>query len=113
MVATHGLRLRQPNVMPAAQIFRMLLEGGAAALNHAGQLGKIQPGYKADLIAIDLDQPHLYPSDNWQNTLLECVNANDVTDTMVDGQFLMRNRQVLTLDQERIMAEARNYARPL
>lgn len=110
MVATHGLRLRQHNVMPAAQIFRMLLEGGAAALNHAGQLGKIKPGYKADLIAIDLNQPHLYPSGNWQNTLLECVNANDVTDTMVDGQFLMRNRQVLTLDQERIIAEARNYA---
>ncbi|XRF77513.1 hypothetical protein OGM84_03525 [Pediococcus acidilactici] len=64
-------------------------------------------------VAIDLDQPHLYPSDNWQNTLLECVNANDVTDTIVDGQFLMRNRQVLTLDQERIMAEARNYACPL
>jgi 5-methylthioadenosine/S-adenosylhomocysteine deaminase len=105
----HGVQHNIPNIMPAQQIFNIILNGGADALNETGQLGKIEPGYKADLISIDLNQPHLYPSGNWQNTLLESVNANDVTDMIVGGKILMRNREVLTLDRERIMHDARQF----
>ena len=51
-------------------------------------------------------QPHLYPTGNLVNTLLECVTAGDVCDNIVNGKILMRDREVLTLDEEKIMKEA-------
>ena len=56
-----------------------------------------------------MDQPHLCPTGNKIHTLLECVNAGDVADMVVNGRVLMKNRSVLTMDEERIMYEARAY----
>ena len=92
---------------PAKTILSMALEGGAAALGEVGSLGKLKEGYKADLIGIDLWQPHLLPSGNLVNTLVESVNANDVVHMIVDGKLVMKNREVLTMDEEKIMWEAK------
>ncbi|MBS5606757.1 MAG: amidohydrolase family protein, partial [Enterocloster asparagiformis] len=97
----HGVPNRNPKVMPAETILRMVLEGGAAALGEEGQLGRVEAGYKADLIGIDMNQPHLCPTGDQIHTLLECVNAGDVSDMVVGGRVLMKNRTVLTLDEER------------
>lgn len=43
------------------------------------------------------------------NTLLECVTASDVCDMVVDGRLLMKNREILTLDEEKIFYEAMKY----
>lgn len=98
----HGVPGHKANIMPATTVFNMIWQGGAAALNQSGQLGRIAPGYQADLIAIDTDTPHLWGSGSWTNTLLEGVNANDVSHSMVAGKWLMKNREVLTMDVERI-----------
>ena len=71
--------------------------------------GKIEAGAKADFITIDLMKPHLYPTGNLVNTLLECVTAADVCDSVVEGKILMKDRQILTLDEEKILAEAAEY----
>ena len=105
----HGVPNRNPKVMPAENIFKIILEGGAAALNEKGSLGRIAPGYKADLISINMDQPHLLPTGNQIHTLFECANAGDVWDMVVDGKMLMKDRQVLTLDEEKILYESRKY----
>ena len=105
----HGVPNRNPKVMPAETILRMVLEGGAAALGEEGQLGRVEAGYKADLIGIDMNQPHLCPTGDKIHTLLECVNAGDVSDMVVGGRVLMKNRTVLTLDEERILYESRKY----
>ncbi len=105
----HGVPNRNPKVMPAETILRMVLEGGAAALGEEGQLGRLEAGYKADLIGIDMNQPHLCPTGDQIHTLLECVNAGDVSDMVVGGRVLMKNRTVLTLDEERILYESRKY----
>ena len=105
----HGVPNRNPKVMPAETILRMVLEGGAAALGEEGQLGRLEAGYKADLIGIDMNQPHLCPTGDKIHTLLECVNAGDVSDMVVGGRVLMKNRTVLTLDEERILYESRKY----
>lgn len=107
----HGVQKHISNIMPSKRIFDMTITNGAQILNEQGSLGKIKAGYKADLIGININQPHLYPSGNWQNTLLESVNANDVTEMIIGGKFIMRNREVLTLDQERIMFEARKWSK--
>lgn len=105
----HGVPNRNPKVMPAKTILHMALEGGAAALGEEGQLGRVEAGYKADLIGIDMNQPHLCPTGDKIHTLLECVNAGDVSDMVVGGRVLMKNRTVLTLDEERILYESRRY----
>lgn len=91
----------------------MATEGGANALDESGCLGRIEKGYKADLISIDLEQPHLLPTGSYIHTLLECVNANDVMDMIVEGKALMRNREVLTLDEEKILFEAKLYRKEM
>lgn len=109
----HGVPNRNPKVMPAENTFRMVLEGGAAALNEKDSLGRVQEGYQADLISINLDQPHLTPSGNLLHTLFECVNANDVSDMFVNGKLIMKDREVLTMDEERILYDAKKYQESL
>lgn len=105
----HGVPNGNPKVMPAEHILKMATEGGANALNETGSLGRVEEGYKADLISIDWNQPHLLPTGSYIRSLLECVNANDVNDMIVAGKVLMRDREVFTLDEERILFEAKQF----
>lgn len=109
----HGVPNGNPKVMPAETIFKIVLEGGAAALDEEGCLGRIEAGYKADIISINMDQPHLCPTGNKLHTLFECVNAGDVSDMIVGGRVLMKDREVLSMDEERIMYESKQYMESL
>lgn len=110
MNVTHGVSEANPVIMPAETILNMAVCGGAAVMGEEGKLGAVAEGYLADLISINIDQPHLLTG-NLTHTLLESVNAGDVSDMMVGGSWVMRNREVLTLDEEKIMNEAGRYWR--
>ena len=71
--------------------------------------GSIAVGKEADFITISLRQPHLYPTGNLVNTLLECVTAADVCDNVVRGKILMKDHAVQTLDEARVLAKAERY----
>ena len=105
----HGVPYRNPKVMPAETLFCMMYEGGAAAIDEAGSCGRIEKGYRADLIGVDIDQPHMMPTGNLLHTLFECGDAGDVKEMIVGGKLLMKNREVLTMDEEKILYEAREY----
>lgn len=105
----HGVPNRNPKVMPAELLFRMLLEGGAAAIDEEGQCGRIEAGYKADMISVNLDAGRLIPSGNLLHTMFECAESGDVRDMIVGGEVLMENREVKKLDEERIHFEALEY----
>lgn len=109
MNAVWGSRNGNPRIMPAKTILEMATKAGAAVLGEEGRLGALKKGYRADLISIDLDQPHLFPTRNLVHTLLECVTAADVKDSIVDGKFLMRDRTICTLDEEKILWQAREF----
>ena len=104
MNAGIGVKIADPAIMPAKTILKMVSENGYRLMHEDG--GKIEVGKKADFITINLRQPHLFPTGNLVNTLLECVTAADVCDNVVDGQILMRDRKVLTLDEDQIMKDA-------
>lgn len=106
MSVTHGVKSADSACIPARTILKMATQGGANVL-FADHLGTIEQGNKADLIALNMDQPHLLPSSNVVHTVLESASGNDVASMIVDGNIVMENRQVLTLDEERIMAEAK------
>lgn len=107
MNAAWGVQSQNPAIMPAAKILAMATEQGYQLMDEKG--GKIEAGAKADFITIDLMKPHLYPTGSLVNTLLECVTAADVCDSVVEGKILMKDRQILTLDEEKILAEAAEY----
>jgi 5-methylthioadenosine/S-adenosylhomocysteine deaminase len=74
--------------------------GGARALGLEQQTGSLEPGKKADLIALDLDEPGWGPSGGQDvyTALVYAVNGNFVRDVMVDGAWLMRAGKLLTID---------------
>ncbi|WP_077602582.1 amidohydrolase family protein [Oceanobacillus sojae] len=107
MRAFWGVPVFDPVVMPSKSILEMATLGGAKAMLQDEQLGTIEVGKKADMILINTDQPHIAPTHQLTNTLIESANSNDVSDVIVNGRILMKNREVLTLDEERIKYESK------
>jgi 5-methylthioadenosine/S-adenosylhomocysteine deaminase len=105
----HKLIANDPTVVSASQAFEMATVGGARSLHMEKDIGSLEPGKRADLIIIDLDAPHLTPMYNIYTHLVYSTKSSDVTDTIVNGRVLMRNRRLLSLDEAAITAAARQY----
>jgi 5-methylthioadenosine/S-adenosylhomocysteine deaminase len=73
-------------------------------------MGVLRIGAPADLILINLDAPHMRPIHSLTANLVHSAKGSDVTDVLVDGRWLMQNRELKTLDEERILAEAETHA---
>lgn len=101
-----------PQLIPAATALNIATRNGAK-LQGREDTGSLEVGKKADIIAIDLSRPHLFP--NIDPLALMCYSAqgSDVVMTMVDGQILYENGQFLTLDAEKIMHDAAKVAEKL
>lgn len=104
--AVRGVGAADSQVMPAGTLLKMATQGGAAAMMEEGG-GRIAPGAPADIIALNAAQPHLWPTQNLVNTLVESASGRDVVHMIVDGQLVMEDRQVLTMDEQAILFQAR------
>lgn len=82
----------------------------AKALNMKDQIGIISQGAFADLIFLDLKSPSLFPNNDIISSLRYCANGAEVTSVMVNGSFLMRSRELTSIDSERIYYEAERIA---
>ncbi|WP_303620335.1 amidohydrolase family protein [Hungatella hathewayi] len=100
-----GITTGNPEIMPARTLLAMALEGGAQALMNSS-LGSVRRGNLADLIAIDLDQPHLTPTGSIVNTLIESASGADVKHSIINGKLVMKDRKLLTIDEEKVVSEA-------
>lgn len=105
----YGVPEKKPNIMPAETLFRMMYEGGAKAIGEMGNCGLIREGAKADLISVGLREAHMSPSGNLLHTLFECGEGGDVKDMIVGGTLLMKDRELFTLDEEKILWKANEY----
>jgi 5-methylthioadenosine/S-adenosylhomocysteine deaminase len=106
----HKVHRLDPTIMDARTVVRMATRGSARVLGLENQVGSLEPGKKADLICLDLNRPHLTPLYNIYSHLVYAASAADVTLSVINGRVVMRDRKVLTLDVERIMAEMRRIA---
>jgi len=93
-----GLR-RDPTVLPAREVLRMATEEGARALGFE-RCGRLEPGYEADLAALDLRRPDLSPMHDPLALLVYSARAGAVREVMVAGRWLLREGRLLTLDEE-------------
>jgi 5-methylthioadenosine/S-adenosylhomocysteine deaminase len=104
------LQTRDPAALPCDLVLELATIGAARALGLADRVGSLEAGKQADVILVDLRQPHLWPllegdHENIVEQLVYSANAGDVTHTLVDGALLMRDRQVLTLDAAEVRRE--------
>jgi cytosine/adenosine deaminase-related metal-dependent hydrolase len=83
---------------------------GARALSLNLKTGSLEPGKQADLIRISLGAPRLHPIYDAYSMLVFAAMPSDVTDTMVAGRWLMRDRQVQTLDPHKTLRDAMQIA---
>ena len=79
MIGYWGLSAFDPVAMPCATLLKMATQGGANALGHGDILGTVEVGKKADVILVNLNQPHFLPSQVLLNTLVDCGSGRDVT----------------------------------
>jgi 5-methylthioadenosine/S-adenosylhomocysteine deaminase len=77
-------------------------EGGARALGFAGKIGRIAPGYKADIVMLDLDHPNWLPFNDPVNQLVHCEDGTAVASVMIGGRLVVDNRRVTTVDLDRL-----------
>lgn len=87
--------------------------GSAAVMGRAGNLGVLRVGALADVILVDVSGFHCQPLHDLGAALVYSVRASDVRTTIVDGQVLMRDRRLLTIDREALLAEFAARAREI
>jgi 5-methylthioadenosine/S-adenosylhomocysteine deaminase len=94
-------------VLKPADVLHMASRGGAAAFGQRATLGSLEPGKKADLTLVSLVDTRFLPGMERQSALVNFAAKQDVDSVMVDGEFVMRAGQILTLEVESILEEAR------
>ena len=105
-----------PTTLPARQAVTMATRLGARAVHLGDITGSLEPGKRADLIVVDLEQTHNMPRfvrepNAIYSQLVYATKSTDVVDVMCDGRWLMRNRTLLSLDEDALRAAARDVAR--
>ncbi|HIF9321971.1 TPA: amidohydrolase family protein, partial [Photobacterium damselae] len=106
----HKLVNKDRAAMPPKNVIEMATIGAARALHMEDKIGSLEVGKLADVIVVDTKAPNMVPVYNPYSALVYSAYATNVKHAIVDGKLLMENRDVLTVDEEKIRIEAQNYA---
>ncbi|MBK8597729.1 MAG: amidohydrolase family protein [Holophagales bacterium] len=98
-----------PTVLTAPEVLRMATIDGAKALGLDRLVGSLEPGKRADLIVLDLDNVHTQPVFDLPSTVVYASRAGDVSLTVVDGKVLWDGARVRTLDEAKVLAAAKEW----
>ncbi len=102
----HKVAALDPTAAAADTVLGMATTSGARVLGLGDAVGSLVPGKKADLIIIDTNKPHLTPMYNPVSHLVYAARGNDVTATVIGGRVVMEDRNLLTIDLDRVMEKA-------
>jgi cytosine/adenosine deaminase-related metal-dependent hydrolase len=109
----HKTAWNDPLVVPAEQAVEMATLGGAAAIGLTGKVGSLERGKLADIILIDMTDIGLTPNINPVSNLVYAGCGHAVDTVIVNGNILMKDKKLLTLDVERIKQKAREHSKDL
>lgn len=104
-----------PTVVPAQQTLAMATRIGAEAIHMADQIGSLEPGKKADLILVEVKTLHNSPSFKHSEfgiyaQLVYAGKSTDVADVMVNGKWLMREHELVGINEKDLIAQSQVYA---
>jgi 5-methylthioadenosine/S-adenosylhomocysteine deaminase len=103
----HKLHSNDPRVVTAEEALMLATVGGARALHMEKEIGSLEVGKRADLVVVDLDGLHQTPRYSIYSHLVYATKSSDVRTVVVEGRVLMRDRRLLTLNEELIKTRAR------
>jgi 5-methylthioadenosine/S-adenosylhomocysteine deaminase len=105
--------LRGSRALPALTALRMATTGAARALGLADQIGSVEVGKRADLQLVNLSRLHTTPLPDPISTIVYAAEASDVETVIIDGRIVMRDGELLTLNEQDVIAEARGQSQRL
>jgi 5-methylthioadenosine/S-adenosylhomocysteine deaminase len=105
--------LHGPEVLPAKRVLRMATIDGARALGLDADVGSLAPGKRADLAVVRLGRLHTTPATDVVSALVYSAEADDVDTVIIDGRLVMRDRNLLTIDEPETIAAANSEAQKL
>jgi 5-methylthioadenosine/S-adenosylhomocysteine deaminase len=105
----HKLFSKDPKVVTAEQAFMMATVGGARALHLEDKIGSLEAGKRADIVIVDFDNLHQTPMYNVYSHLVYATKASDVRHVIINGVIVMRDRNLLTLNESVIKKDANLY----
>jgi 5-methylthioadenosine/S-adenosylhomocysteine deaminase len=106
----HKLETGDPRAVPAPVVLEMATLGGAHVLGLADRIGSLEPGKRADVIIVGMNRARQTPLYDPVSHLVYATHGDDVETTIVDGRVLMSERRVRTLDEAKVLADARAFA---
>lgn len=109
----HKGAAQNPELVSARQAFAMGTVNGARAIGFGKETGVIKAGMKADIILLDTDKPHLCPLNDPYSAVVYSAQGSDVDTVIVDGNILMENRELKTIDEEKVKSKALEIAKRL
>jgi 5-methylthioadenosine/S-adenosylhomocysteine deaminase len=95
-----------PTALPATTVLSMATSGGANAIGLGDTIGSLEAGKRADLLQVAFDDVHHVPTYDVISHLVYVSDEQDVASVIVDGKVLMKERSMLTIDTDRVRAEA-------
>lgn len=114
LAALINKRFRDNRVtISAYEILKMATINGAHILGLGDKIGSLEKGKRADLIIIDANKPNLTPMYNVFSHLVYAMNSSNVETVMVDGEILMEERKLLTIDESRVLQNARSFSQQI
>ncbi|MBZ9769441.1 amidohydrolase family protein [Mesorhizobium sp. CA6] len=102
----HARHFKDDSVLSPTQLLEMATMGGARALSMESEIGSLEPGKRADIILVNMRQPHLWPPVHPSQRLARFANGADIDTTIVDGRILMRGRKLVCHDEDAILDRA-------
>lgn len=99
-----------PTLVPAEQILDMCIVNGAKACLWDDEIGSVELGKKADLMIVDAKKPEMIPLHNPVSNIVHSACGYCVDTSIIDGKIVMENRQLKTVDEEKLLEEANEVA---
>jgi 5-methylthioadenosine/S-adenosylhomocysteine deaminase len=107
------LKYEDASSLSAHDVLTMATQNGADILGIGEEVGSLTVGKKADIILMDMNKLHLTPSHEPVNLLVYAATGQDVDTVMIDGKIVMRGRELTTIDEEKVIAEAKERTKQL
>ncbi len=112
-ILLHKVDTLDATVLLPEDVLWMACRGGSVAFGMPEQIGSLEVGKKADVVLVDLDTPMAMPVHRVPSALVYNAGTRDVDTVIVDGRVLMKNKEILFLDEKALLAQARNACNDL